>query len=115
MAPSVVDKQATLPVATALPGLICRLSTASIMADVAMTPQNATSFRAGLRTVLWAIVPVEVADEVLAAAVRMVVEAAGTDAAEDEVVAEGTHQPTPPSSPTFPTATALSLSAHTQP
>ena len=51
----------------ALPELIRHLSNASIMADVAMTPQSATSFRAGLRTALWAIVPVEVADKVVAA------------------------------------------------
>ena len=102
--------------ATVLPELIRRSSTANIMADVATTPRSATSFLDEPRTALWSIVPVEAADGVAEAAeaaaylVIVVVDTAtgaGTDVAGDAAVAEDTHLHMPPTSHMFPPITTL--------
>ena len=114
-APSTVDRRLTLPVATVLPELIRRSSTANIMADVATTPRSATSFLDELCTALWGIAPVEAVDGVAEAAAPLVIvvvdtaAGAGTDAAGDAAgdvaVAKDTHPHMPPTCHMFPPIT----------
>lgn len=113
MVPSTVDRQLTLLVGTVLLERIRRSNTASIMANITTTPWSATSFPAGPRTALWAIVPVEAADGVVEVAAHLGITVAdtaagtGTDAAGDAAVAEDTHLHMLPTSHTLPPITTL--------
>ena len=94
--------------ATTLPELMRRSNTANIMADVATTPQNATSFLGELHTAPWVIVPVGAADEVAAAAALLAIVVVDTavDAVGDVAVDEDTRPHMPPTSHMFPPTTS---------